>query len=346
MKPKLSVIIPVYNVERYLEDCINSVLKNSCENIEVIAVDDGSTDRSGKILDYYAEQNNRIKVLHKPNGGVSSARNAGLDAATGSYIMFIDSDDWIEEISFERLVKSASETGAEIILFNMVHRNIEKQTSIYDAKIFDDNLLITDEAGKRQYIYKEFLKGNRLNQVCRCFFKAELISENKLKFDEDLSIGEDLVFLIGASTAAKSILSINDYMYNYRFNSLSSTNVYIASRFNNVKKINSIFQKYLKLWQLDDEEHRKMISNRLVNSVIENLKCIFLMKNDFTSRQKIISASHILKDKEVKKALKCSSLKDKTLFYKLIILILKTKILVPILYLLLIMYGSYKSFGR
>jgi glycosyltransferase involved in cell wall biosynthesis len=346
MKPKVSVIIPVYNVEKYLDHCINSILKNSYRNIEVIAVDDGSTDESGKVLKDYAQKDIRMKVIHKSNGGVSSARNAGLDAVEGSYIMFIDADDWMEETAIERLVKLASETDAEIILFNMIYRNIEKQTSKYDAKIFNSNFLITDEEEKQQCIYKEFLKGNRLNQVCRCFFKAGLIIENKLKFDEHLSIGEDLVFLFGASTAAKNILSINDYLYNYRFNSLSSTNVYKASRFNNVKKINSIFQRYLKLWQLDDAEHRQMLSNRLVNSVVENLKCIFFMENNLTIRQKISDASHILKDSDVKTALKCSGLKDKILSHKLIILTLKTKILVPMLYLLLIIYGGYKSYRR
>lgn len=99
----ISVIVPVYNVEKYLHKCINSILNQTYKNLEIILIDDGSTDNSGKICDEYALKDNRIKVIHKENGGLSSARNAGLDICSGDYIGFVDSDDYIAEDMYEYL---------------------------------------------------------------------------------------------------------------------------------------------------------------------------------------------------------------------------------------------------
>ena len=97
MNPFFSIIIPVYNVEQYLRECVESILMQSCDDYEIILVDDGSSDKSGKICDKYSEKNNKIKVVHKENGGLSSARNAGIKIAIGKYIIFIDSDDYYDD---------------------------------------------------------------------------------------------------------------------------------------------------------------------------------------------------------------------------------------------------------
>ena len=111
----LSVIIPVYNVEPYLEKCLDSVLKQTYKDMEILIIDDGSTDRSGAISDEYAAQDSRIRVFHTENRGLSAARNLGLDNAVGGYIGFVDSDDWIEPDMYEVLLKKAEETGADIV---------------------------------------------------------------------------------------------------------------------------------------------------------------------------------------------------------------------------------------
>lgn len=113
MKPAISVIIPVYNTESYLERCLKSILSQSFTDIELLLVDDGSTDRSGAICDEYAVRDNRIKVLHQENGGVSSARNLGLDQATGEYVIFADADDyWVTDKALERLYGIAKTMGS------------------------------------------------------------------------------------------------------------------------------------------------------------------------------------------------------------------------------------------
>ena len=117
---KLSVIVPVYNAEAYLDVCIRSILGQTYADLELILVDDGSPDRSGTMCDAWAKQDNRIRVIHKDNGGVCSARNAGLDAAKGEYIAFVDSDDWIEPNMYETMMEKVHVYGCDVVLCDCV----------------------------------------------------------------------------------------------------------------------------------------------------------------------------------------------------------------------------------
>ena len=118
MKPAVSVVIPVYNVEAYLRECVDSALNQTMEDLEIILVDDGATDSSGAICDEYAEKDPRIRVIHQENGGLSAARNRGLDAATGEYVYFLDSDDYILPHALEKLRKLAEKEGADVVFFD------------------------------------------------------------------------------------------------------------------------------------------------------------------------------------------------------------------------------------
>lgn len=119
MNDLISIIIPVYNVEKYVEKCVNSALKQTYQNLEIILIDDGSTDNSGKICEKLSSNDNRIKVFHKKNGGLSDARNYGIERATGNYIMFIDSDDWIENDTVELSLAKAIKDKADIVIFGI-----------------------------------------------------------------------------------------------------------------------------------------------------------------------------------------------------------------------------------
>ena len=130
--PKISVIVPVYNVEKYLRKCIESILNQTFREFELILVDDGSTDSSGKICDEYALKDSRIKVIHKENGGASSARNAGLDVAKGEYIGFVDSDDWIEMDMYGELYRLIKENNTDISVCGI--------NNIKDIKYKNENL--------------------------------------------------------------------------------------------------------------------------------------------------------------------------------------------------------------
>lgn len=114
---KVSVIIPVYNVDKYLSKCLDSVIAQTCSDIEIICVNDGSTDNSAQILSEYSNRDSRIKMITKPNGGLFSARHVGMVSAAGEYLLFVDSDDWIEKTLVEKTLNKITETGADVVIF-------------------------------------------------------------------------------------------------------------------------------------------------------------------------------------------------------------------------------------
>lgn len=132
---KVTVIIPIYNVEKYLKEAIESTINQTHSNIEIILVDDGSTDNSGIICDEFAKKDTRIKVIHKTNGGLSDARNAGLDATTGKYIMFLDSDDFLELDAVENMYKEITEKDADYVIGNYI--NADEDGQKWNKVIFD-----------------------------------------------------------------------------------------------------------------------------------------------------------------------------------------------------------------
>ena len=140
---KVSIILPIYNVEKYLEKCVNSVINQTYQNIEVILVDDGSKDSSGRICDKLVESDNRIKVIHKKNGGLASARNAGYEAATGEYIMYIDSDDCVKEETVKRCVDVIEKDKSDVVIFG------------YEKMSEDGKVLETCSWGNKIYSHNE-----------------------------------------------------------------------------------------------------------------------------------------------------------------------------------------------
>ena len=140
---KFSIIIPIYNVERYLETCVNSILTQTYSDYEVILVDDGSPDRCGELCDHYAESDSRVKVVHKVNGGLSSARNAGLDIAMGEYVIFVDSDDyWDDTMALEHIQKNLAESNADLLVFpaKRFYEDENRFTNILNLEVERDKI--------------------------------------------------------------------------------------------------------------------------------------------------------------------------------------------------------------
>ena len=163
--PQLSVIIPVYNTENYLRECLDSIINQTFKDIEIICVNDGSTDGSLTILEEYAQKDNRIVVLHKPNGGLSDARNAGLDIMRGNYVSFIDSDDYITCDMIETLLKSAKYNSCEIAVCNMIRFSEKGNTSPFYCPTNKEKVL----RGNNRF---ETLKQP---SVCNKLFEAKLL---------------------------------------------------------------------------------------------------------------------------------------------------------------------------
>ena len=206
MTEKISIIIPVYNVQNYLAECIESVLRQTYKNLEIILVDDGSPDGSGSICDRYAAQDRRIHVIHKENAGASSARNAGIDCATGDYISFVDSDDWLSEDAYEVLYRGLKKYGADCSVAQCV-------------KAFDRNGTITlkkDPASPVRCVASEdAVKGVLLNgsAVWNRLFKRQVF--NGIRFPVG-RINEDEVVAVHIYAVCRKIVFLDQYTYYYR----------------------------------------------------------------------------------------------------------------------------------
>lgn len=208
---KVSIIIPVYNAEKTLARCLNSVVQQSYKNLEIIVVDDGSIDNSLTILNEYAEKYSVIQIIRQENKGVSSARNCGLNNATGDYISFIDSDDSVDSSFIEVLIDNCKKNNADICSVNV--------TYVYGNYI-QRPLIMQDEVVNKSEYFERLLytiKGFSVNKL----FKRDIIKD--IRFREDLKISEDFVFNIEVACNINKAILINKYLYNYYQDNLSAT---------------------------------------------------------------------------------------------------------------------------
>ena len=205
---KISVIVPVYNVEKYLERCVESILNQTYENIEVILVDDGSPDSCPAICDEYAKKDARVKTIHKKNGGLASARNAGLDSGPiGNYVTFIDSDDWISLDYFEYCIGLLRKTKAEIAQIDYTYVNdnkVSKKNPIENVSVYYGKDIL------QHYMVSTTLTGSY--SVCRCLFPMELIGN--IRFREGRN-NEDIDFKYKVLSKCNVLVDSNQVKYFY-----------------------------------------------------------------------------------------------------------------------------------
>ena len=208
MKDKVSVIIPVYKAETYLSKCLDSVLAQTYENIEVILVDDGSPDRCPIICDKYAKDDSRVIALHKANGGASSARNAGLDLASGKYICFVDSDDFLPQNSINDLVSSLDSNGADYAAGICAI----KETGAFKNHINKDTVIDFD--GEPEELFKYITSSGSYSPYAKIYL-SESIQKNNIRFDENLKCSEDALFIRTYLKYCKKISLVSKVVYEY-----------------------------------------------------------------------------------------------------------------------------------
>lgn len=206
--PLLSVIVPVYNVAAYLPRCLDSLLAQSYSRLEVICVDDGSTDDSAAILDAYAAKDSRIKVIHQKNAGVSVARNRGLDAATGEFLAFVDADDWVEPDAYEKAVAAMSE-GVDLVCFG-THVDGEIDSVYRDILVRH----LTVQARSRVPLAPE-LQVELGGEIWNKLYRRELIERGTVRFPVGQAYGEDKVFYFCYASKAKAVSCLPDSLYHY-----------------------------------------------------------------------------------------------------------------------------------
>lgn len=206
---EISVVIPIYNAEKGLREMLDSVVGQTFHNFEVICVDDGSTDNSGKICEYYSSMDSRFKVIHQTNKGVSAARNTGLRLASGKYISFLDGDDIIVPQMFEKLYAATLGNDADIVTCDLSLNNEYIKCNLQE-RIYKKRELFNE-------ILPRFTTGNSIAIFCPVnkLYRRKLLVENKISWNECISFQEDLMFTVTAFACAKSLVYISGAYYNY-----------------------------------------------------------------------------------------------------------------------------------
>lgn len=219
MQEKVSIIVPVYNAKDYIVTSIQSLIQQSYKNIEIIIVNDGSTDESDRICDQLSKRDSRIIVIHTANRGVSAARNTGLKEATGEYIMFLDADDTVQKETIESALQIKQSLSVDTICWNYIKKYHDKE--ILSNPINPEQFIIKNKQMKEViealiYSYKPNVNyGSMFRAVWGKLFCTKIIKDNDIKFPEGLAIGEDAIFLISYFSYSCKVAVINKYWNKY-----------------------------------------------------------------------------------------------------------------------------------
>lgn len=258
--PKISVIIPVYNVEKYLHRCVDSILNQSLQDFEIILVNDGSTDSSPEICDQYAQQDNRIRVIHKKNARVAAARNDGIKAAKGEFISLIDSDDWIEPTMFEEMYSTANQFGCNFVMcdFTKKGKEVEYTVSQPIEEGFYDRVRIEKELFKCLIMFDNIEFPPTISNWT-CLFNREFLIDNQLYYDEDIHYCEDSIFGSKVMYNANKFYYLKGkYFYNYFYNPNSTTSKYNSKKWESYLKINERLEDYFENANFDFSSQLKI----------------------------------------------------------------------------------------
>lgn len=266
---KISVIVPVYNVQDYLDQCLTSIREQTYSDLEILLVNDGSTDRSGHICDTFAELDSRIRVIHQPNGGVSSARNTGIKEATGDFITFVDSDDWLDAGMYQMMIEPALENQELQVLlcdFSTVQNgNFTNITSDLREGYFTKSDIIRD-------IYPTLLVTENFGRipvvsVWSCLFKKSLLRANNIKFDVSLRYSEDYLFMAMVMIHCDSFFYLKEqYYYYYRQYDDSRSKKYQPEWWSNLLSLNSKLKHLLQDYK--EYDFSRQVELQLIHSAL------------------------------------------------------------------------------
>lgn len=300
---KISVIVPVYNVEKYLDKCLSSLINQTYKDVEIILINDGSQDSSLEICQAYREKDSRIVIVNQSNKGPSAARNAGIMMSTSEYITFVDSDDWIDKSMLEKMISAAEDSRADLVLCGMIDEldgdkkakcKVGIESGYYNEI---DDLILEFICPKKMTL--------PIGPVCK-LYRRKLIISNDIKFREDLHYGEDYVFNIEYLLISSSIYSLNeDLLYFYRNNQKSLTYGYRKNLWNTRLKI----YNYLK--QILIKKNNSDFLNRLNGKMILYAIGYIINETNYKSaRETIINIREILHDETLDQAINTYPISD------------------------------------
>lgn len=283
MDELISVIIPAYNVERFVEDSINSVLSQSYKKLEIIIIDDGSTDRTGDICDEFAKNNSQISVIHTKNQGQGAARNIGLNVAKGQYIAFLDSDDYYESDALSSLLESVKRNDADMVVGRGIKVTEQGKICTEDLETVSHRFSNSEKIITEEDFWKRYSDNLYYILVTTKLFKAELLSS--IRFPEG-HINEDVEFSKLTAIQANRIVSIDKHIYNYRMREGST--VHSAFKYKNLYVIDAIHG----------------IIDYVNNSEFSNKAKRYIIKLQFNRACKYMTDGHTYLDKGDKKSQK------------------------------------------
>lgn len=299
----ISVIVPIYNVEQYLSRCLDSILNQTYKALEIILVNDGSKDGSLQICQKYAARDSRIKVIDKPNEGVSVTRNVGLQAATGVYVGFIDPDDWIEPTMYEDLYRRIKKTDAPICLCNFYkdskHRSVSKRFKFKKEFLGREDIIkeiinpmigIEDITPTYTYV---------MGCVWRGLYERAFLEQHQLRFEPSVSIMEDLVFMVQALVKCPSICIHHGVYYHYIQNPKSALHTYNQKMWQDQLKVHELLEECLEEAGLE-EEVRNRLDMRYLGMVFGAIKNEALGKQESDFKNTLSTIKHICTDDKLR----------------------------------------------
>lgn len=296
---KISIIVPVYNGEQYLDKCISSIVKQTYRDLELILIDDGSRDGSGIICDRWAEKDPRIKVIHQENQGVSAARNAGLDIAAGEFIGFVDADDEIAPETYETVLREIS--GHDIVMWDAVTVWSDGRTEPDTIPLLPNDCTIT-----RQDWTPDLLR-LMAGAIWRCLYRKECISG--IRFPQGVKFSEDRLFNLYAMGRTNSLRYLKMPLYYRLMHAESAVHRYHEDYFEAYLNAHTAIQKALDThWQEDG--YRNIYNQQLISGAMGAICNYFYKASPLTFRQKFIRTKALCKNNKLQNALKTCDTRD------------------------------------
>ena len=340
---QISIVLPTYNVKDYIEVCIASLVEQTYENLEILIVDDGSTDCTGALCDEIAARDARIRVFHKENGGTHTARNLGIREAKGQYIMFLDPDDWLDTDTFEKLVHQIRECDPDAVRFGYVREfpshSVRKDNTFLPETLCQGAACKTVCRQTLGLIGQELAHPENMNYLasaCFCLYKKSIIDENRLTFYNirEIATFSDGLFNIRFLQKAQRFLYVDEPFYHYRkFASGAATSNY---RMDFLQKQMILFRM---LKCIAEEENSKEFAeayqNRVVFSTMEI--CLNALKSDKKSREQYQEMKQVLKNPEHQAAYKGLSLKPLPMKWKMYYFLVKAGWTLPVFWMTKVM---------
>ena len=301
---KVSIIVPIYNVGIYLKKCIESILNQTLAEIEVILVNDGSTDDSGLICDSYAQKDSRIRVIHKKNEGVSIARNVGIEAAQGEYIGFVDADDWIDVDMYSALYNLAEVNVADIVMCDA--------RTVYDNRDCEPDTILQLESS--MLLNKEDIFPSLLTELAgtawRCIYKKELLKEYSIVFPIGLRFSEDRIFNIYAFGNMKKMYYTKKAYYNRYVREGSAVNKYYDNMIDIVLDgRNRIFKAVDDVWY-GSKDYKKQYEKQISGLIYSAINSVFYKDSKLSGKDKYLAVKDICNREQVIKTIKASHKTD------------------------------------